>query len=1129
MGNGIERIQEKINSFKRKYYLNLLIRGILFTLSILFFYFLTAALLEHVLWLGTWGRLLILVLFFALVIYCGFRFFKDPVAFWISKRGLNDEQGARLIGNYFPTIKDRLVNLVQLSATSDSGLAQASILQKSKEFEPVQFESVIRINDNKKYLKYLLIPVGIIFIILLVNKTIITQSTTRIVNFDQHYSPQAPFLFTVQNKSLVGFFNEDFTLQLSLEGEAIPEEAYLIIGDQNLKMETVQAGMFSYTFEKLQQSKSFQVEAAGYYSESFEITLANRPELTQLAIDLQYPKYLQRKNERIVNAGSLEIPEGTLVTWKLNTANARSASMIFASDSIKIDIQSTDNQSFIYSRPFRNPDQYEVFLKNEESQNKERIFYTVDVIKDQFPQLTLNNFRDSVLYKRIILSGITADDYGITQLTLQFHVKDAQQKILAKKTINIPVAFNQPQQSFFFNWNLDTLSLKPGQQLEYFLQTWDNDGVNGRKSTRSGAYTFFIPDKDQLVTDISKTQSQTENKIEQSAKKAEEFQKQIEELNQKLKGKQSLDWQDEKKLENILEQKKKLDQMINQMKEQNKLLEQKKDTFTEQDEKLREKAEQIQKLMDELLDDETKKLMEELEKLLREKNDPQQLQRTLDKLNQNSKNLEKELERTLELFKQLQFEYKLEQAIADLKEKKETQENLQEKSEQLEKQSEKSDKKGNKDKTQEKSQPEKGQNKGEEKTGEQSKDEKSQELAKEQEKLNEEFKKSEEKLEELRKLGEELKEEGAPDKEKSEEIQKSQEESEQNLKESSPSKAKESQKKAVQQMQEMQQQMESSQDAMSMEMEMQNLESLRQIIHGLIKISFDQENLIKQFRELEQNDPRFNVLAQQQLKLKDDVKVLEDSLLELSKKDAMMSSFVTREVTELNTRIDKVIDANKERRRQQASTEMQFSMTAINNLALMLDSHFDMMMKMMQNAKPGKGKSKNGKQSLGQMQQQLNKRIEELKGSGKQGRELSEELAEMAAEQERIRRALQEMQEKMKNENGGKMPGGDLSQKMEETETELVNKQLTDKLIERQKDILTRLLESEKSVREQDLDEERKGETAKDYEKEIPSAVEEYLRLKEKEVELLKTVPPKLYPYYKKEVSEYFKRIGGNK
>ncbi len=38
------------------------------------------------------------------------------------------------------------------------------------------------------------------------------------------------------------------------------------------------------------------------------------------------------------------------------------------------------------------------------------------------------------------------------------------------------------------------------------------------------------------------------------------------------------------------------------------------------------------------------------------------------------------------------------------------------------------------------------------------------------------------------------------------------------------------------------------------------------------------------------------------------------------------------------------------------------------------------------------------------------------------------------------------------------------------------------------------------------MDEERKGETAKEYDKEIPKAFEDYLRLKEKEVELLKTV-----------------------
>jgi hypothetical protein len=41
----------------------------------------------------------------------------------------------------------------------------------------------------------------------------------------------------------------------------------------------------------------------------------------------------------------------------------------------------------------------------------------------------------------------------------------------------------------------------------------------------------------------------------------------------------------------------------------------------------------------------------------------------------------------------------------------------------------------------------------------------------------------------------------------------------------------------------------------------------------------------------------------------------------------------------------------------------------------------------------------------------------------------------------------------------------------------------------------------------------------------MPDAFEDYIKLKEKEIELLKTVPLKLNPYYKKEVNEYFKRI----
>src|SRR5690606_25182955 len=116
--------------------------------------------------------------------------------------------------------------------------------------------------------------------------------------------------------------------------------------------------------------------------------------------------------------------------------------------------------------------------------------------------------------------------------------------------------------------------------------------------------------------------------------------------------------------------------------------------------------------------------------------------------------------------------------------------------------------------------------------------------------------------------------------------------------------------------------------------------------------------------------------------------------------------------------------------------------------------------------------------------QQLNQRIEQLKNSGKSGRELSEELAELAAEQERIRKALQQMQEQMQGDSP--TPGNQIPGKMEQTEMDLVNKQLTDKLIKRQQDILTRLLDTDKVKQGQGHDNNRKWKTANDYYKEIP-------------------------------------------
>lgn len=1125
MEEGLHVIERKIAAFRRKYYFNLFIKGALLTALFVLVYILIASFIEYNLWLSRTARLFIFGSFFLLVGFCVFKFLKQPLQWWISRKGLNEEDSARLIGNSFPTVNDKLLNLIQLShSAAGTALVKAGVIQKSRQFENIPFESAINLRENSRYLKYLLIPAAVALGVWVFNRDIFTQSTTRIVQFNREFSPAAPFEFHVNNESLNAFFNEDFTLNLSTLGKTVPEHVYIVIGDQRYKMQSPAAGEFAYTFEKIQRPLAVQFEASGFFSDPINISIVNRPELTGLSITLNFPKYLGRKSELLLNAGNLEVPEGTTANWRIGTAHADQVQMRFSTQpETTVDVQRLDNQSFGISKNIRNPEQYAVMLNNQHSTNRESIEYTIQVIKDQYPEITVEQLRDSLLFKNVVLAGAVKDDYGVTDLRIHYTLTRQGSSQSRQQELNIPISPNQRGQNFLFQWNLDSLKLQSGDALTYYLQVWDNDGVNGRKATKSARYEMKMPGREELEAQISQSQSATQSKIDQSLNRAKDLRESIEEAQRKLKGKQQLEWQDKKMLEELIDQKKQLDEVIQDLQQENELLQQKKDTFSPESERLKEKAEQIQKLMNELLDDETKKMFEELEKLLKENADQSQMQKLLDKMSKKEINLEKELERTLQLFKQLQYDYKMEQAINQLKEQVEKQEQLLQQTEQLEKEQTPGDQKSDQEKKGDNTNQEDEQSKDGDKQGERKS---SEELAEEQEQLSEEFSQFEEAVKELNELGEEIDEPAnGPSQEEMDNVKQSQQESEDALEKGDTKKSKQSQKNSISKMKQMQQQMESMQNAMEMEINMENLESLRQIIHGLVKLSYDEESLMKEFAAVQQTDPRFIALSQEQLKLQDDAKVLEDSLLALGKRDPFMGSIVTREVGELKDHVAKTLEHLRERRKANAQNEMQLSMTSMNNLALMLNDHFEMMMDMMANAKPSRGKKKGKQQSLGEMQMKLNQQMEEIRRGGKTGRELSEEMAKMAAEQERIRRALQEMQEKLKQE-GGKPLGNDIPGKMEQTEMELVNKQLTEQTIRRQQEILTRLLEAEKSMREQNLDEERKGETAKEYQKEIPRAFEEYLRLKEKEVELLKTVPPKLYLYYKREVGEYFKRIG---
>ncbi|EMR03105.1 DUF4175 family protein [Cesiribacter andamanensis] len=1081
-----------IRRYKRKYYTNLLLRGFIWTLACLLAIFLVLAFAEYLANFNSTTRTLLFFGFTGLALVVLYLWVLRPLGYLFSiTRPLTDEEAARRIGAHFPEVKDKLINVLQLRQLAvSSPLAAAGMQQKASEISTVHFDAAVDYSSNRQYLRYLLPPLAVLILAAVFLPELLTDSTRRLVSYRQEFRPAAPFQFMLLTENLQAFRNEDFTLQLQFSGTTIPQTAYLVVDNRRLKMQR-EGELFTYTFPKVQEQKNFYFEAAGFESDSYTLVLADRPDLKGFRVKLQYPDYLGREPAVLDNTGSFQVPEGTNVQWQFFTAATDSLRLRFSKDSIPLKGTPGREQQLQFSKVVSSSQHYTVELKNRWSQNRDAIQYELEVIPDRHPQISLNKFSDTLLYNYLILAGNVSDDYGLTRLQVHYRLTGKNGQEGAFKRTVLPLQRGNTSQTYYYRWQLDSLGIGVGDKLEYFVQVWDNDGVNGAKASRTGVYMLQLPEAREVEDQLSKAEQQNQSQIDENLKQAKQLKDQLKKAEERLRGKNRLDYQDEKILEEIVQERQKLEEALQKLQEQQKLIDEQKKRFNQQDnEKIAEKAEQLRQLMNELLDEETKKLYEELQKLLEEKSNPEELRNVLDKLNRKENNLEKELERTLELFKRMKFENQLDQTIDKLDKLQKEQEELAQKSEE--------------------------------------KNPDTEQLQQEQEQLNEEFKELEKQMEELQKLNQDLKSPNSMEDTKPEqqEIKKQQEQSQQELQDGKPKKAGKAQQKAAEQMKKMQQKLQQMQGGMEMESMQENMDNLRDIVDNLVKLSFDQEALMKEFRGVNQSDPRFVALGQQQLKLKDDAVILEDSLRSLAERVFQIRSFVTREVDQMNRFLEESVESIRERKKGTATGKQQFAMTSMNNLALLLDDILQQMQQQMADAmgNPQKGNQKGQMPSMGQMQQQLNERIQKLREGGKSGREVSEELARMAAEQERIREALKEMEEKYGKD--GKLPGSEGLQKMmEQTETELVNKRLSRELMERQQQIMTRLLEAEKAVRERELDEERKGETAKEYERQAPRALEDYLKQKEKEVELLRSVPPKLNSFYKEEITNYFKRL----
>ena len=187
-------------------------------------------------------------------------------------------------------------------------------------------------------------------------------------------------------------------------------------------------------------------------------------------------------------------------------------------------------------------------------------------------------------------------------------------------------------------------------------------------------------------------------------------------------------------------------------------------------------------------------------------------------------------------------------------------------------------------------------------------------------------------------------------------------------------------KKLSEKLTEMQQEMEQEDEG-------EDMEAIRQILDNLVKISFDQEDIMNQLNVVSTTNPKYLQIIQNQKNLKDDLKIVSDSLYALSKRQASIEPFILREMSAVENNMDDAVTQFNNRSVAPAKTKQQYAMTSVNNLALMLSESLKQMQQNMQakvrenrNQKAKSQEVRGGKmKSMRQLQEQMNKQLQQMK------------------------------------------------------------------------------------------------------------------------------------------------------
>jgi len=1073
MNDSFALFKAKLDRFRKKYYQHLILEGFIWCLLIVFAIVFLFSVTEFVFCFSTQIRFIFLLSIIFLSFLSAILLVLIPflqLIYLLS--GKSDLEFCKLIQSKIPETKDILVNIFELNKLNNSDLIAKSISQKFDIIRNIDFNNIITFNFLRIRKISVILLIEVLF--LLFFSRFLFSGFNRIIHYSDEFNLSEQVTLFIDESKLSIEQGSNLTVNALLHNNRT-SDVFISVNGNHYIMNSDNDSLFNFTFKNVNNSFKFNIICDEYVSKNFLVNVYDSPIITYYKTNIYYPKYVNKLDSVVENQNIIIVPQGTFLKYDF-TASCDSFFIFSSLDSTLIKSFEVLNNSVEFDFPVSSNFCFYTVVSNKFVKRKSIEFKIVS-IEDSYPEIEIINIDTVTNDNTINFSGRISDDYGFTSLCF---IKRTDNKI---DTSLIPIYTNISSQQFYYSYSFDSKLSFDEQNHNLWFEVFDNDAVNGPKKTQSNILNYTINDIINQMEDKQHRYDELFQKFIEAQKLSDDIKNDIEHLRKKSLDSKLSDWEKNDMLKQISDKSEQLNELIEEL---NQNFNQTTNSLSaEKNEELIKKQQLISEMLNSLIDDELKQMLQEMQNLLNNQN---QTNLTPEQLKQEFENFEKSINKQYELIKKMKIEDNLHNISNSFNLLSEQQKALQSIPDSILKQ--------------EILRQEDIFN---------SLEDEYENILNENKELSRPF--------ELNDLSEEFeniqnefnKQNNAIDSSNYKSIQKSSENNSQNLKQLASS---------------IEQKLEKS----NMESEAENAEDLRQILDNLFAVSFELENI---YKSMSDNKVYQDVILLQ-TKLLDNFKIVRDSLYSLSLRTPYLNNQISKASFLIEDNIISSLKNMQEQNSYRARKNQRDAMTQSNEMILLISES----LKNINDAASGssgnsrskkKKKQSELKQSLSdmrKMQEDMKNQMKDLLNQMKSGdgKNINQNLAKSLMQNEIYQQMLEQMMYNQDIDSKTAKLLQEIRKMMEANHKDFAKKQLSAQTMLRQQRIVTKLLEAENSENEREKEERRESTIAKNINRKSPDNLPEEIKF-DKNIDLLNRTNIRLNSFYKVRYEKYINQL----